>query len=144
MPDDLTAQDVAEASTKAMWAGDEASRLLGMEIVEIGPGSATASMVIRPDMINGWDVCHGGLIASLADTAFALACNSHGEVTVAAGFDITFLESARAGDTLLATASERATRGRTGIYDVTVTRKADSTTIAEFRGRSHSLGRPIN
>ena len=144
MPEDMDARELAEASTKAMWAGDEASRLLGMEIVEVGPGSATVSMVIRPDMINGWEVCHGGFIASLADTAFALACNSHGEVTVAAGFDITFLESARAGDTLQATASERASRGRTGIYDVTVTRTADSTTIAEFRGRSHSLGRPIN
>jgi acyl-CoA thioesterase len=127
-----------------MWAGDQASRLLGMEIVEVGPGSATVSMVIRPDMVNGWEVCHGGFIAALADTAFAFACNSHGEVTVAAGFEITFLESARAGDTLLAAASERASRGRTGIYDVTVTRTADSTTIAEFRGRSHSLGRPIS
>ncbi|MCW2752201.1 MAG: paaD [Aeromicrobium sp.] len=143
MPEHVNAQEVAEVSTKAMWAGDRASRLLGMEIVEVGPGGATVSMVIGPDMANGWDVGHGGFIASLADTAFALACNSHGEVTVAAGFDITFLESALAGDTLLATASQRTSRGRTGIYDVTVTRTADSTTIAEFRGRSHSLGRPI-
>jgi acyl-CoA thioesterase len=141
---DDSAQEVAEVSTATMWAGDHASRLLGMEIVAVGPGTAEVSMLVRPDMINGWDVCHGGFIASLADSAFALACNSHGEVTVAAGFEITFLESARAGDTLAAAAVERTTRGRTGIYDVTVTRTgADAATIAEFRGRSHSLGRPI-
>jgi acyl-CoA thioesterase len=142
---DDNAQELAEASTATMWAGDQASRLLGMEIVAVGPGTAEVSMLVRPDMINGWDVCHGGFIASLADSAFALACNSHDEVTVAAGFEITFLESARAGDTLAATAVERTTRGRTGIYDVTVIRTGTvAATIAEFRGRSHSLGRPIS
>jgi acyl-CoA thioesterase len=142
---DDNAQELAEASTATMWAGDQASRLLGMEIVAVGPGTAEVSMLVRPDMINGWDVCHGGFIASLADSAFALACNSHGEVTVAAGFEITFLESARTGDILAATAVERTTRGRTGIYDVTVTRTGTvAATIAEFRGRSHSLGRPIS
>lgn len=128
-----------------MWAGDAASRLLGMEIVQVGPGSAKVSMVVRPDMINGWDVCHGGFIASLADSAFAVACNSHGEVTVAAGFDIVFMESAKVGDTLVASAAERSSRGRSGVYDVTVNRTAGpgSAMIAEFRGRSRSLGRPI-
>lgn len=142
----VNAWEVAKTSADTMWAADRASRLLGMEIVEVEPGRAKVSMVVRPDMINGWDVCHGGFIASLADSAFALACNSHGEVTVASGFDITFLESAHAGDTLLATAGERSTRGRTGIYDVTVIRTDSdgSALIAEFRGRSHSLGRPIN
>lgn len=141
----VNAREVATASAETMWAADRASRLLGMQVVEVGPGSAEVSMVVRADMINGWDVCHGGFIASLADSAFALACNSHGEVTVASGFDITFLESARAGDTLLATAAERSSRGRTGIYDVTVTRTAGegAAMIAEFRGRSRSLGRPI-
>lgn len=141
----VNAWEVAKASADTMWAADRASRLLGMEIVEVGPGRAKVSMVVRPDMINGWDVCHGGFIASLADSAFALACNSHGEVTLASGFDITLLESARTGDTLLAVADERSTRGRTGIYDVTVTRTAGegSAMIAEFRGRSHSTGRPI-
>lgn len=102
-------------------------------------------MLVRTDMINGWEVCHGGFIASLADSAFALACNSHGDVTVASGFDISFLESARSGDTLVATAAERSSRGRTGIYDVTVSRTAGpgSAMIAEFRGRSRSLGRRI-
>ncbi|AXT86914.1 phenylacetic acid degradation protein PaaD [Aeromicrobium sp. A1-2] len=128
-----------------MWAGDRASRLLGMQVVKVGPGSAQVTMVVRADMVNGWEVCHGGLVASLADTAFALACNSHGEVTVASGFDITFLESAHAGDTLLATAAERASRGRTGIYDVTINRVVGdgSAMIAEFRGRSRALGRDI-
>lgn len=141
----VTAWDVARTSAETMWSGDAASRALGMEIVRVGPGSATVSMVVRPDMINGWDVCHGGLVSALADSAFALACNSHGEVTVAAGFDVSFLTSARLGDTLVATAAERSSRGRNGIYDVTVVRTegAGSSMIAEFRGRSRSLGRPI-
>ena len=141
----MSAEEIARASADTMWAGDRASELLGMEIVEVAPGRATVSMVVRPDMINGWDVCHGGFVASLADSAFALACNSHGVVTVASGFDITLLEPAHAGDALLAVAVERATRGRTGIYDVTVTRTSGAApaTIAELRGRSHSTGRPI-
>ena len=85
-----------------MWAGDAACRMLGMAVVSVGPGSATVTMTVRDDMINGWDLCHGGLIASLADSAFAFACNSHGTVTVASGFDVTFLESARLGDELVA------------------------------------------
>lgn len=140
-----TADEIARAGTDTMWAADRASRLLGMEMVNVAPGRASVSMVVRPDMINGWDVCHGGFIASLADSAFALACNSFGEVTVASGFDISLLEPAHAGDTLLAVAVQRAARGRTGVYDVTVTRtdSGGPVTIAEFRGRSHSTGRPI-
>jgi acyl-CoA thioesterase len=145
MPSGTTPDEIARASADTMWAADRASELLGMEVVEVAPGRASVSMVVRPDMINGWDVCHGGFIASLADSAFALACNSYGEVTVASGFDISLLEPAHAGDSLLAVAEQRATRGRTGIYDVTVTRTdgAGPATIAEFRGRSHSTGRPI-
>ena len=79
-----------------MWADDAASRMLGMKIVAVGPGTATVSMAVREDMVNGWGLCHGGLVASLADSAFAVACNSHGTVTVAAGFDVSFLESAHA------------------------------------------------
>ena len=85
-----------------MWAGDAASQALGMTVVDVGPGTAEVSMKVREDMVNGWGLCHGGLIASLADSAFAFACNSHGAVTVAAGFDVTFLESARLGDELVA------------------------------------------
>ena len=138
-----TPDEVARASADAMWSGDGASKALGMQLVSVGPGTATLSMTVREDMINGWDLCHGGLIASLADSAFAFACNSHGTVTVASGFDVTFLESARLGDELLAVAVERVRRGRSGLYDVTVTRPSDDTVIAEFRGRSRSTGDPI-
>ena len=135
-------QETAERSATVMWDGDAASRALGMQLASVAPGRAVVTMAVRPDMVNGWDVCHGGLIASLADSAFAVACNSRGQVTVAAGFDVTFLESGRLGDELEATAEERALRGRSGLYDVTV-RRGDGTVVAEFRGRSRSLGRAI-
>lgn len=135
------AQRLAEASAERMWADDPASQSLGMTLHAIGPGTATASLQIRPDMVNGHGVCHGGFISTLADSAFAFACNSRGAVTVAAGFDIRFLESAHLGDLLIADAREVALRGRSGIYDVTV-RRGDKA-IAEFRGRSRSLGRSI-
>jgi len=144
MPDATrVADETARRSAQIMLDRDSASRSLGMTLAHVGPGTAEVSMRVRPDMTNGWDLCHGGLIATLADTAFAVACNSRGEVTVAAGFDITFLESGRAGDLLVARAGERAVRGRSGIYDVTVVRASDGEVIAEFRGRSRSLGRPI-
>jgi len=127
-----------------MWVGDAASQALGMTVVDVGPGTAEVSMKVREDMVNGWGLCHGGLIASLADSAFAFACNSHGVVTVAAGFEVDFLESARLGDELVATAVERALRGRSGLYDVTVRRTSDDAVIAEFRGRSRSTGRAIS
>ncbi len=127
--------------SRIMWEADAASAMLGMEIDELGPGEARVSMLVRPDMVNGHDLCHGGLVASLADSAFALACNSHGTVTVAAGFEIDFLEPARLGQVLDAHAREVALRGRSGLYDVTV--RAGATVIAEFRGRSRSLGRRI-
>jgi len=133
--------DLARRSAEGMWAGDAASRMLGMEVVSVGPGTATLTMTVREDMINGWELCHGGLIAALADSAFAFACNTHGTVTVASGFEVTFLEPARLGDELRAAATERALRGRSGVYDVTVTRAADDTVIAEFRGRSRATSR---
>ncbi len=136
--------DTARRSADAMWAGDAASQALGMAVVDVGPGTAEVSMKVREDMVNGWGLCHGGLIASLADSAFAFACNSHGVVTVAAGFEVDFLESARLGDELVATAVERALRGRSGLYDVTVRRTSDDAVIAEFRGRSRSTGRAIS
>jgi acyl-CoA thioesterase len=135
--------DLARRSIDSMWEGDAASRMLGMSILSVAPGAATVSMLVRADMINGWDLCHGGLVATLADTAFAVACNSRGTVTVASGFDITLLEEARLGDELVAVAQERAVRGRSGLYDVRVTRSSDAAVIAEFRGRSRSTGRAI-
>lgn len=134
---------LARRSAQTMWSTDAASRMLGMEIEAVGPGRASVSMTVRADMINGWQLCHGGLIASLADSAFAVACNSRGTVTVASGFDVTFLEPAGLGDLLVAMATERARRGRSGVYDVTVTRATDGTVIAEFRGRSRSTTRTI-
>lgn len=122
-----------------MWGEDAASRALGMEVGSVGVGTAEVTMKVRDDMVNGHDLCHGGLIAALADSAFALACNSHGPVTVAAGFTVEFLRPARRGDTLVARATERARRGRSGVYDVTVT--SGDTVIAEFRGRSRTIER---
>ena len=135
-------QAAAQRAADLMWTQDAASRALGMQLVEVGPGRAVVAMVVRDDMINGWGSAHGGIVSSLADSAFALACNSHGTVTVASGFEVTFLEAGRVGDELTATAVERALRGRSGLYDVTVSRD-DGVVIAEFRGRSRSLGRPI-
>jgi acyl-CoA thioesterase len=134
-------EETARLSTEQMWREDAASRMLGMQVVQVGPGCATVSMTVREDMINGWDVCHGGLVASLADSAFAVACNSHGTVTVAAGFDVTFVTPAELGDHLVASAVERSRRGRSGLYDVTVRRSGDGEVVAEFRGRSHATRR---
>jgi acyl-CoA thioesterase len=135
------AQALAKACADAMWAGDRASQELGMELLAVGPGTATIAMEVRADMVNGHDLCHGGLVATLADTAFAFACNSRGTVTVAAGFTVDLLEPARLGDRLVAEAREVSLRGRSGVYDVTVRR--DDMVVAEFRGRSRSLGRPV-
>ena len=135
MPDPLMPDPLQPA--RDMWAADGASAMLGMQLEHLGAGSATVSMLVRPDMVNGHDLCHGGLIASLADSAFALACNSRGPVTVAAGFEVDFLEPARLGQVLHAHAREVALRGRSGLYDVTV--RVEGTVVAEFRGRSRSL-----
>ncbi|KQY01252.1 hypothetical protein ASD37_29845 [Mycobacterium sp. Root135] len=137
----LDPTELARRSAEVMWSADTASTSLGMIIDNLGPGRATVSMTVRPDMVNGWDLCHGGLIASLADSAFALACNTHGTVTVASGFAIEFLEPAHLGDVLTADAREVILRGRSGVYDVTVSTATG--VIAEFRGRSRSLNRPI-
>lgn len=134
-------QILAEACAERMWSEDHASQALGMKIIAVGPGAATLSMTVCQQMANGHGACHGGFISALADSAFAFACNSRGTVTVAGGFDINFLEPARVGDVLIADAQEVTLRGRSGIYDVTV-RRGD-TVIAEFRGRSRSLGRAI-
>lgn len=137
----VSADELARSSAEAMWSDDLASRALGMDVLSIAPGRASVTMTVRGDMVNGHALCHGGLIATLADSTFALACNTYGEVTVASGFEIDFLEPGRLGDVLVATAVERARRGRSGIYDVTV-RRGD-TVIAEFRGRSRTLARRV-
>jgi acyl-CoA thioesterase len=136
----VTPQERAERAAEVMLGNDAASKALGMRLLRVAPGEAEVAMRVRPDMVNGWGLCHGGILASLADTAFAVACNTRGTVTVAAGFEVDFLEPAQEGDLLLATAVERVLRGRSGIYDVTVRR--DDTVVAEFRGRSRSLRTP--
>ena len=109
-----------------------------MELVGAGDGAAVVRMPVGSSMVNGHAIAHGGFVFLLADTAFACACNSHGPVTVAAGADITFVAPAREGDVLVATARERVSYGRSGVYDVTVRRGED--VIAEFRGRSRAIG----
>ncbi len=138
MPDPADPADPL-ATSRDMWASDAASRTLGMELLDLGPGTAEVAMTVRDDMVNGHAIAHGGLVATLADSAFALACNSRGRVTVAAGFDVTFLEAGRLGDRLVARARETALRGRSGLYDVSVSRAADGVVIAELRGRSRTL-----
>ena len=123
---------------EAMMASDAASRMFGIGLLGYGDGWARTQLTVRDDMVNGHGVCHGGVIFSLADTAFACACNSWGPVTVAAGADIVFVAPGRRGDVLVAEARLRARYGRNGLYDVAVTR--DGELVAEFRGRSHELG----
>jgi acyl-CoA thioesterase len=124
-------------SVQAMMERDEASRGLGIEVIDQAEGRAVTRMTVRADMLNGHAIAHGGLIFSLADTAFACACNSFGPVTVAAGAEIVFVAPARGGDVLTAEAVVRTRFGRSGLYDVTVRRGSD--VIAEFRGRSQQL-----
>lgn len=134
----MTPEELASRSAEAMWAEDRASRALGMELREVGPGRAVLAMTVRDDMVNGHGIGHGGLTFTLADSAFAFACNSYNRTTVAAGAEIRFRRPTRLGDRLVATAVERSREGRDGVYDVTVT--VDGTVVAEFTGRSREVG----
>lgn len=122
-----------------MLAEDRASQALGMVVEAIAPGHARLSMTVRGDMINGHDLCHGGLIFTLADSALAFASNARNHVTVAAAAEIHFLSPARQGETLIAVAQERASTGRTGLYDVEVRDSASGRIVALFRGRAQRL-----
>jgi len=135
-------QSVAEASARAMYEQDRASQSLGMRIVEVRPGYARLAMKVREDMVNGHQICHGGLIFTLADSAFAFACNTYDLVTVAAAGTIEFLLAGRLGDELTATAEERTRSKRTGVYDVSVHNQRGEC-VALFRGRSHQIGGSI-
>lgn len=128
-------QDLAERVAAAMFARDNASQALGMVIDAVGPGYARLSMQIRKDMVNGHDICHGGLIFTLADSAFAFACNSDNHNTVASGANIDFVRPGFLGDRLTAEAKERHAGGRSGVYDMTVTNQKGDL-IALFRGKS--------
>jgi acyl-CoA thioesterase len=133
----LSPDDLARACAEAMWKEDDASSGLGMEIVDIGPGRATLTMIVRPEMVNGQRIAHGGFIFALADSTFAFACNSHNDRAVAAQGNITFIKPGKLGDKLVATAREISRSGRSGIYDVRVT--VGETVIAEFRGHSRAI-----
>ncbi len=134
----LSPDEIARACADAMWAEDDASKGLGMEIVEVRAGHATLAMTVQPHMVNGQRIAHGGFIFTLADSAFAFACNSHNERVVAAQGNITFIRPGKLGDRLVAVAREISRTGRSGIYDVRVS--VDDVVIAEFRGHSRSIG----
>ena len=130
--------ELARRCAEAMWRDDRASQALGMRLDTVGPGRATLSMTVTETMINGHEICHGGLIFTLADSAFAFACNAYNKVTVAQHCSVTFLAPARLGDRLTARAEERALNGRSGIYDIRVENQ-DGKAIAEFRGHSRTI-----
>ena len=133
----LSPEDLARACADAMWKEDDASCGLGMKIIEVAPGRATLSMTVQPHMVNGQRIAHGGFIFTLADSAFAFACNSHNEKAVAAQGNITFIRPGKLGDVLVASAREISRGGRSGIYDVQV--KVGDQVIAEFRGHSRVI-----
>jgi len=133
----VTPAERARRSADAMWASDRASQALGMTITDVAPGIATLEMTVREDMLNGQAIGHGGLTFTLADSAFAFACNSYNRRTVAAGAEVRFLAPTREGDRLVARAVERSREGRDGVYDVTV--RCGDTVVAEFVGRSKEI-----
>ena len=134
--------EIAQKCCETMWGNDVASQDLGMTIEVTKPGQAEARFEVRANMVNGYDICHGGFIFTLADSAFAFACNTYNRITLAASASIEFVRPARLGDKLLATAAEVHRGGRTGIYDITVTNQDDDV-VAIFRGRSHATREPV-
>ena len=138
----MTPQQTAELVRDGMFARDRAAQSLAMRITHIAPGEATIEMAVRDDMLNGFDTCHGGFITTLGDTAFAYACNTRNELTVASGLSVDFVAPGRPGDVLVAEAKELSQAGRTGVYDVTI-RNSQGQLIALFRGKSYSMkGKP--
>ena len=134
----MTPQDRAEKCAKLMFAADRASPGLGMTIQSVAPGRAVMTMTVRDDMLNGHHICHGGFIFTLADSAFAFACNTYNQNTVAQQNQITYLSPGKGGETLTATATEVSRTGRSGVYDVTVTGE-DGRAVALFRGLSRTV-----
>ncbi len=132
------ARALAERVAAAMYARDTATQALGIRVERVGPGRSELSMAVRADMLNGHEICHGGFIFTLADSAFAYACNSYNLNTVASGCSIDFIAPARAGDELTAKAHERQLAGRTGVYDVEVANQRGEV-VAFFRGKSYRI-----
>ena len=140
---DMNPQQIADAVAIGMMAKDRASRGLGLRVTQISPGSAQIEMRVRDDMLNGFDICHGGFITLLADSAFAFACNSYNELTVASSLTVDFIAPVRGGDVLTARAAEVSLSGRTGVYDVEVSNQ-NGARVAVFRGRSYRMkGKPV-
>lgn len=139
---EMTPKELAEACAKQLWESDSASAKLGMKIERVAPDEAVLTMTVSDAMTNGHGITHGGYIFTLADSAFAFACNSQNQSTVAQHCTITFIKPGALGDRLTACARQVSQQGRSGIYDVTVSRE-DGTVIAEFRGHSRSLGKPV-
>jgi acyl-CoA thioesterase len=137
-PGPIDALTLARSAVQTMFRSDRASQNLGLEILDVAPGNVRISMTVRPEMVNGHGLCHGGIIFMLADSAFAFACNSHGEAMVAAGASIEFLAPTPAGELLTAVAAEVSRSARNGVYDVRVS-KSSGETVALFRGRSARL-----
>jgi acyl-CoA thioesterase len=135
------ALSLAHAAVQSLFRTDRASQGLGLEIIDVAPGRVRIAMTVRPDMVNGHGICHGGIIFAFADSAFAFACNSHGEPMVAAGANIEFLAPTLTGERVTATATEVTRTARSGIYDVCVT-KPSGETVAHFRGRCSRLRVP--
>lgn len=138
MTEPLTPQQIADAVAVGMMERDHASRGLGMRVASIRPGSAHIEMKVRDDMLNAFDICHGGFITLLADSAFAFACNSYNELTVASSLSIDFIAPVRGGDVLSARATEVSLSNRTGVYDVEVVNQSGMR-VAVFRGRSYRM-----
>ncbi|MBL8327631.1 MAG: hydroxyphenylacetyl-CoA thioesterase PaaI [Rubrivivax sp.] len=139
----MSPTQIAEQVRDAMLDDDQASQWLGIGISAVGPGTCTATMTVRKEMLNGHALAHGGLITALADSAFAFACNAYNEVSVASGFDVNLVASARLGDVLTARAVEVSKSGRTGVYDIEV-HNQHGERIAVFRGRSYTMkGRAV-
>jgi acyl-CoA thioesterase len=132
------AQALAERVAEGMYSRDRASQALGVKIASVGPGHAELTMPVRADMLNGHAICHGGFIFTLADSAFAYACNSYNLTTVASGCSIDYMAPAREDDVLTARARERSMSGRTGVYDIEVSNQRGET-IALFRGKSYRI-----
>jgi len=137
----MTPDELARQCVTTMYAADRASQHLGIVIDDVSPGRATATMAVTEEMVNGHDICHGGYLFVLADSAFAFACNTYGTVVVGSGADIAWITPARLGDQLVASAVERHRGRRTGVYDVTI--RCGEVVVAEFRGRSHDTGAPL-
>ena len=134
----MTPEQLAQACSDALHTNDQAAKLLGIDIIETSPGRSVLRMTVKPEMANGHGICHGGMIFSLCDTAFAHAGNSTNHNTVASGCSIDYLAPAHIGDSLTARAVERSRSGRTGVYDVEITNQ-EGVLIAVFRGKSYQI-----